>query len=183
MKSMCRYLQCKHVISAQDGWNLEIESCNLLPIWKMMGKSMYFRLQREFMELFYDETKTNPIFCEIMRENNFCVKSSGRLVAFDDKNKYNMLLKKTPVTPSIDVAVTRSHHVMIAHKAARELWGDPIFHNNIRGTSLEHNIIKKERVIGSCEIFELHTPVSMHKDLFRSVICPRTIVGYPRDHD
>jgi hypothetical protein len=119
MISMRRYLWCKHAISAQDGWHLKIESCNLLPIWKMTGKSMYFRLQCEFMEQFYDETKTNPIFCEIMRASNFCVKSSGRSVAFDDKNEYyNMLLKKTPVTQSIDVAVTRSHHVLIAHKAA-----------------------------------------------------------------
>jgi hypothetical protein len=94
-----------------------------------------------------------------------------------------MLLKKTPVTPSIDVAITRSHHVVIAHKAARELWGDTIHHNNIKGTLLEHDIIEIESVIGSCEVFELHTPVSMHKDFFWSIICPRTFVGSPRDHD
>jgi hypothetical protein len=59
------------------------------------------------MELFYDETKTDPIFFEIMRVNNFCVKYSGRAVAFDNENEYyNMLLKETPVTPSIDVAIT-----------------------------------------------------------------------------
>jgi hypothetical protein len=149
-----------------------------------MGKSIYFRLLCEFMELFYDETKINPNFCEIMRANNFCVKYSGRAVAFDDENKYcNMLLKKTPVTPSIDVAVTRSCHVMIAHKAAREMWGNPIIRKNIRGTSLEHGIIEIECVISSCEIFELQTPVSMHKDIFWSVIYPRTVVGSPRDHD
>jgi hypothetical protein len=27
------------------------------------------------MELFYDKTETDPIFCEILRVNNFCVKS------------------------------------------------------------------------------------------------------------
>jgi hypothetical protein len=42
-KSMLRYLRCKHAISAQDWWHLKIESCNLLPIWKMTRKSMYFR--------------------------------------------------------------------------------------------------------------------------------------------
>ncbi len=56
MKSMRSYLQCKHAISAQDRWHLEIESCNLLPIWKMTRKSTYFRLQCEFMELFYNQT-------------------------------------------------------------------------------------------------------------------------------
>ncbi len=141
MKSMHRYLWCKHAISAQDGWHLEIESCNLLPIWKMTGKSTYFRLQCEFLELFYDETKTNSFFCEIMSANNFCVKYSGIAVAFDNENDYyNMLLKKTPVMPSIDVAVTRSRHVMIAHKAARELWGNTIHCKIISRTSLEHDI-------------------------------------------
>jgi hypothetical protein len=66
MKSMCRYLRCKHAISAQDRWHLEIESCNLLPIWKMMGKSTYFRLQCEFMELFYDKIKKRiPFFVKL----------------------------------------------------------------------------------------------------------------------
>jgi hypothetical protein len=88
-----------------------------------------------------------------MRANNFCVKYSGRAVTFDNENEYsNMLLKKTSVTPSIDAAITRSRHVMIAHKAARELWGNPIHRKNIRETSLEHNIIKIERVISSCDI-------------------------------
>ena len=27
------YLQCKKTISLHDGWHLEIESCNLLPVW------------------------------------------------------------------------------------------------------------------------------------------------------
>jgi hypothetical protein len=58
-----------------------------------------------------------------MRANNFCVKNSGGAVAFDDENEYyNMLLKKTPVMLLIDVAINRSHHVMIAHKTAREMW-------------------------------------------------------------
>jgi hypothetical protein len=72
---------------------------------------------------------------------------------------------------------------MIAHKATRELWGNTIHRKNTRRTLLEHDIIKIERVISSCEIFESHTPVSMHKDFFWSVICPRTVVGSPRDHD
>jgi hypothetical protein len=151
MKNICSYIWCKHAISAQDGWHLEIESCNLLPIWKMTGKSTYFRLQCEFMELFYEETKTEPIFCEIMRANNFCVQYSGKAVAYDDENEYyNMLLKKTPGMPLIDIAITRSHNVMIAHKAAREMWGNPIICKNARGASLEHNIIKIECVISSC---------------------------------
>ncbi len=28
MQSMLSYLRCKHAIATQDGWHLEIESCN-----------------------------------------------------------------------------------------------------------------------------------------------------------
>jgi hypothetical protein len=64
------------------------------------------------METFYNKQKVTPILREIMRANNLCVKSTGRAVAFDEQNKnYNLLLKRTPVTPSIDMAVARSCHV------------------------------------------------------------------------
>ncbi len=65
----------------------------------------------------------------------------------------------------------------------KRIVGNTIHRKNIKGALLEHDIIKIERVISSCEIFELHTPVSMHKDFFWSVICPRTVVGSPKDHD
>jgi hypothetical protein len=55
--------------------------------------------------------------------------------------------------------------------------------NNIRGTSLEHNIIKIKSVIDSCEIFEFPTPVKMHNNFIRSVIRLRTVIGSPRYHD
>jgi hypothetical protein len=57
-----------------------------------------------------------------MRANNVCVKSTGRAVAFDKQNKnYNLVFKRTPVTPWIDVVIARSHHVMIAAKALKEM--------------------------------------------------------------
>jgi hypothetical protein len=41
-----------------------------------------------------------------MRANAFCVKQSGRPVAFDEENKnYNLMIKRAPVTPSLDLAI------------------------------------------------------------------------------
>ncbi len=94
MKSMRRYLRCKRAIKAHDGWHLEIESANLLRIWKVFGKTTYLRLQCEFMETFYDARKLPVIYREIMRANAFCVKQSGTAVAFDEENEhYNAILK------------------------------------------------------------------------------------------
>jgi hypothetical protein len=87
LKSMRSYLRCPHAIALHDGWHLEIESYNLLSIWKMSGKTTYMRLQCECMEKFYDNDKVPPIYREIMRANNFCVKSSDKALAFDKENE------------------------------------------------------------------------------------------------
>jgi hypothetical protein len=80
------------------------------------------RLQGEYTGKFYDNDKVHLIYQEIMRANNFCVKSSGKTVAFDEENKnYNLQIKCTPVTMSLDVAIMRSHHVIIGDKAAKEM--------------------------------------------------------------
>ena len=84
---MRSYLRCLCAIALHDGWHLEIESCNLLSIWKMLEKTTHMRLQCEHMEKFYDDNKVPPIYQEIMSANNFCVMSSGKAVAFDEENK------------------------------------------------------------------------------------------------
>jgi hypothetical protein len=117
------------------------------------------------MEIFYDKQKVTPVLHEIMRANTLCVKSTGRAVPFGKGNKnYNPMLKRTPVTPLIDVAIARSRHVMIAAKAVKEMWGLPSTRGNIRGTSLEDNIIELEHVLSSCDIFVTSDLVLMHKD-------------------
>jgi hypothetical protein len=50
----------------------------------MMNKTTYLRLQCEFMETFYNDDKMLPINREIMRANAFCVKGSGKSIAYDD---------------------------------------------------------------------------------------------------
>jgi hypothetical protein len=125
-KSMRSYLSCRCAIALHNGWHLEIESCNLLSIWKMLGKTTYMRLQCEYFEKFYDNDKV-PLICqEIMRANNDCVKSLGKAVALDKENKnYNLQLKRTPVTMSLDLAIVRSCHMMIGDKATKEMWVVP----------------------------------------------------------
>jgi hypothetical protein len=56
-------------------------------MWKMSGKTTYMRQQCEYMEKFYDNDNVPLIYPEIMRANNFCVKSSGKAVAFDKEIK------------------------------------------------------------------------------------------------
>jgi hypothetical protein len=86
-KNMRSYLRCHRANALHDRWHLENESCKLLSIWKMSGKTTYMRLQCEYMEKFYDNGKVPPIYQEIMSANNFCVMSSGKAVAFDEENK------------------------------------------------------------------------------------------------
>jgi hypothetical protein len=129
------------------------------------------------MEISYNKEKVAPIFWDMMKVNNFCVKSSSMAVAFDEENKHRHLrLKYTPVTPCIEVAVMRSHHVIIMGKAAKK-WGIPKRHIRIRSTLLEHDIIELERVISSCDIVVLHERMLMSKDNFWIVIHPRVNVG------
>jgi hypothetical protein len=40
------------------------------------------------METYYNKEKVSPIFWEMMRAN-FCVKSLGTAVAFDEENKHH----------------------------------------------------------------------------------------------
>ena len=55
-----------------------------------------------------------------MRANSFCVKRSGAAVAFDDEiENYNQIIKKTPATPSLNIAVVRSRHVMAGRQLLR----------------------------------------------------------------
>ena len=54
----------------------------------------------------------------------FCVNLSSSVIPFDEQNEnYNLCLKKTPTTSSLDVAIMRLRHVMVGNKAAKELWG------------------------------------------------------------
>jgi hypothetical protein len=122
MKSMRSYLRCKRAITSHDAWHLEIESCTIMSIWKLIGKTTYLCLQCEYLETFYNDDKVPPVYREIMRANAFCVKRSGTSIAFDDENEnYNRIIKKTPVSPSLAVAVVRSRHVMISEKANTEV--------------------------------------------------------------
>ena len=117
LKSMRSYIRCKRAIQSHDPWHLEIESCTIMPIWKMFGKNTYLRLQCEYLETFYDDKKVAPVYREIMRANSFCVKRSGASVAFDDEiENYNRSIKKTPATPSLNIAVVRSRHVMAGER-------------------------------------------------------------------
>jgi hypothetical protein len=50
------------------------------------------------------------------------MKSSGRGVAFDEQNEhYNLQLKKTPVAPSLDLAIAQLRHAFLGVKAAQGL--------------------------------------------------------------
>ena len=86
MKYMSKFMRCKNGISAHDSWILEIESCDWLSAWHMNKKSTYLRLQCDYMELFYDESKVSDYIREIMRVNCFCIKASTKAVAFDFDN-------------------------------------------------------------------------------------------------
>ncbi len=160
LKLMRSYLRCCHAVTTHDGWLLDIESWNLLPIWKMNGKTTYLRLQSKFMENFYNILKVPLIYREIMRANNFCVKPSGRMVEFDEENKnYNNILKRSPTMPSLDVAIIRSRHVMIGTKASKEMWGLPQKQSRIWGTSLEDDVLELERTLHLCDLFVSHQPI------------------------
>ncbi len=149
-----------------------------------VGENKYMRLQCNQMEKFYNNDKVPPIYRDIMRANNFRVKSLSKAVAFDKENKHcNLPLKCTPVTMSLDVSIMRSRHVTIADKAAKEMWGVPKRWCIIRGTSLQNDILELEGVMHLCLIFVSHKSSPMHKDYFWNIVCPKTNVGFIRDCD
>ncbi len=86
LKSMRSYNWCRNAIQKHDPWHLEIESCKLMPVWRMTGKTTYLRPQCKYMEMYYNDKKSTPCLREIMRANNFCVKPSGRAIAFGKEN-------------------------------------------------------------------------------------------------
>ena len=108
------------------------------------------------------QRKVPPIYREIMRANVFCVKLSSRVVAFDEQNEnYNLCLKQTPTTSSLDIAIMRLCHVMAGDKAAKVLWGVPIRRDRTRGTSLAEDTLELEGVLFAANVFVHHTPTPM----------------------
>ena len=136
---MRSYIKCKRAINAHDSWHCEIESCTLMPIWKMFGKNTYLKLklQYEYIEKMYNNKRVSAVTREIiMRVNGFCVLQSGLAVAFDKQvENYNRILKQAPPTTALDVAVMRSWHAIIGEKAVHEMCGLARTGKNIRGTS------------------------------------------------
>jgi hypothetical protein len=120
------------------------------------------------MERSYNGTILLPVLHEIMHANAFCVKATGGAVAFDEQNEYyNLRLKKTPVTPLLDLAIMRLHHAMVGDKAAKEMWGlTGQCSGTIRGRVLESEISKFECVLNSCCIFVDHKAKEITKDFF-----------------
>ncbi len=96
---------------------------------------------------------------------------------------YNLQLKRTPAKMSLDVAIVRSHHVMIGDKAAKEMWGVPKRLGKIRGTLLEDDSFELEGVMHLCLIFVSHKPTPIHKDCFWNILHPNTNVRSIHDHD
>jgi hypothetical protein len=189
LKSMRCYLRCDKAINKHDVWHLEIESANLLPIWKTFGKNNYLKIQCEFMERCYDDILFPPIYREIMRANNLCVKPSGHAVAFDEQNEnMNLRLKRCPKVDSLDLAIRRSRHLIVGGKAAKELWGDrkrkKITTDRIRGNTLEDDIALLEQLLVRCNIFMTHEKTKMVKEYFWEHVRPNdSPVGSRRDHD
>jgi hypothetical protein len=142
-------------------------------------KTTYMKCQCKYMERCYDDGKLPPIYHEIMCTNSFYVKASGRAVAFDVQNKnYNLLLKNIPISPSLDLSIMGSRHVMVGDKSSKEMWGLPRQRNGmIRGTLLETDILELESIIISCRIFVTHDVMAMNKDYFWNVVCPKVGVG------
>jgi hypothetical protein len=189
LKAMRCYLRCDKAINKHDVWHLEIESANLLPIWKTFGKTNYLKIQCEFMERCYDDKLLPPIYREIMRANNFCVKSSGHAVAFDEQNEnMNLRIKRCPKADSLDLAIRRSRHLIVGGKGAKELWGDRKRKNtttdSIRGNSLEDDVALLEQLLLRSNIFMTHDKTKMVKEYFWDHVRPNTNpVGTQRDHD
>jgi hypothetical protein len=182
LKSMRTYLRCEIAIATNDSWYMEIESASLLPIWKMNSNYTYFRLQCEYMETYYNVEWVSPFLRETMRANTFCVNRSGHAVAFDEQNEsYDLLLKRTPPTSSIDIVVARSRHVIVADKAAKELWGLTRPRASIRGSSLEDDIIMIETILCRFDIFNNHEAVAMHTNYFWENIDRMKIGGTQAD--
>jgi hypothetical protein len=66
MKVMSSYMRCKNGIKHRDFWLLEKESCDWLPFWKDQGKKDYLRIQCEFIEKVYNDTKISAFERELM---------------------------------------------------------------------------------------------------------------------
>ena len=130
------------------------------------------------------QRKVPPIYREIMRANVFCVKLSSRVMSFDEqKENYNLCLKQTPTTSSLDIAIMRSRHVMAGDKAAKELWGVPKRRDRTRGTTLADDTLELEGVLFVANVFVCHTPTPMDTNYFLKLIGAKENVGSVRDHD
>ena len=164
----------------------QIESCDWLSAWHMNKKSTYLRLQCDYMELFYDESKVSDYIREIMRVNCFCVKASTKAVAFDFENEnYNLYLKQTPIASRLDLAILRSRHVMCGMKARIEMAGSNRYRKKqlARGASEEEDVIMLEALLTKCLVFTTHQPLTMHRDYFWKSVHPPVGVGSHRDID
>ncbi len=154
----------------------------------MSGKTMYLCLQYDYMERFYDKAKVPAYIHEIMRANNFCVKALSKVVAFDFRNKnYNLYLKRTPVSPSLELLIMRSRHVMCGMKAKIEMEGLPEYCSKKLscGVSEEDEVMMLEGILAKCLVFTNHQPhpIPIDRDYFWKCVHPPIGVGSECDRD
>jgi hypothetical protein len=176
LKSMRCYFRCDTAINKHDTWHLEIESANLMPVWKMHWKTTFLKLQCEYMKCCYNNELLPPVYREIMRASNFCVKSLGRAVAFDEQNEnQNLRIKKTPPTNLLELSIKQSRHVMVGDKAAKEMWGMRKPRKNadmIQGTTLESDVMELEKLLATCNLFVTHNNTKMDREYFWKNVNP-----------
>jgi hypothetical protein len=173
MKIMASFLWCKQGISQCNYWIVEKESCDWLPYWNYFGKRDYLRIQCEFMETVYDDSKMSAFDQEIMRINSLWVLSDNRQgMAPDNVNEmYIFYLKMPQPIANFDTACDRSAHTMATCCGQYMLWGPPKMDKSGAScsTSTEKDVLSIQVVLHTAGIFANHTAMVMDDTPFLAI--------------
>jgi len=141
-----RWHMCREAVPLGDGFVLEIEGCDWLPIWAAASKAQYLLEGKRRIETMYE---LKPWLLQYLRCNHFVrLTKDGRLISLDDLcEKQNISVKDCPKDSNFESVCDRSKHTLMMELCALEFFGP-----NQRTHSMIPNL--KEDVKRIVELFE-----------------------------
>ena len=117
-----RWHMCREAVPLGDGFVLEVEGCDWLPIWSAASKAQYLLEGKRRIETMYE---LQPWLLQYLRCNHFVrLTKDGRLISLDDLcEKQNIFVKDCPKDSNFERVCDRSEHTLMMELCALEFFG------------------------------------------------------------
>ena len=117
-----RWHMCREAVPLGDGFVLEVEGCDWLPIWAAASKPQYLLEGKRRIETMYE---LKPWLLQYLRCNHVVrLTKDGRFISLDDLcEKQNISVKDCPKDSDFETVCERSKHTLVMELCSLEFFG------------------------------------------------------------